>query len=68
MKPQSTDVYGIVDCQRCQVRVMPLIKDNGPHKEARCPLCGMYIKFLKKTEYRVYQALKEASDAGASSR
>ena len=37
----------------------PIVKENGPHKEARCSKCGAYIKFLNKTEYKRYLALKE---------
>lgn len=37
-----------VHCNRCNKDVEADISTSGPHLRADCPLCGAYIKFLKK--------------------
>lgn len=37
-----------VECKSCERMVRPKLSQSGPHLRADCPVCGKYIKFVKK--------------------
>ena len=37
-------------CSRCQAEVDPVLWESGPHVRADCPLCGRYIRFVKRSD------------------
>jgi len=44
-------------CRHCWKLVKPKIATNGPHVEARCPICDNWIKFLNRKERKIVMRL-----------
>ena len=41
-------------CNNCKFDGIPLLKNVAPHIGAYCPFCGKYIKWLSKSEVKMY--------------
>lgn len=37
-----------ITCARRDTIVTPTLSQAGPHTKASCPICGKYIKFVRK--------------------